>query len=77
MRRPLKRRLARDPDRALRSEISRWRRTASHDDQAMAVCDDLQKLLDAGWTQRVGGPDKPRVCDLRPEWGGKEPPEDP
>jgi hypothetical protein len=51
---PVKRhhRLRRDLDQELKTEIKHWRRTLAHDEQAMEIADDLQKLIDAGWTER-------------------------
>ena len=69
-----RRRLARDPDQPLRSEISKLRRTASDQPDVMAMCDDVDRLIAQGWVERRG-PREPRVAKLHPAWRGKLPPE--
>ena len=69
-------RLHRDPDKPLRDEIRRLRRTASDDDGIMEMCNAVEELIAKGWVQRPG-PFERKPAELHPAWGGKLPPEKP
>ena len=61
----------------IRTATAQLRETARGDQETLAVCSEIERLLNAGWVERRG-PDskasKPRP--MPPEWKGcKEPPE--
>jgi hypothetical protein len=58
----------------IRTAAAQLRRTARGDAKTLEVCNEIERLLSAGWTERRG-PFEPRPAKLMPEWGDKPPPE--
>jgi hypothetical protein len=68
------------PAAQLRKEAAILRQIAPDDPKIAAAVNaflTLDEIIAGGYTVRVGAPDEPKRAPLLPEWGGKEPPENP
>jgi hypothetical protein len=63
----------------LKAAVRGLRQTARGDPATVAICNEAERLIKSGWTERKGGGDttQEKRWPLLPEWGGKEPPEIP
>jgi hypothetical protein len=61
----------------IRTAAAQLRQTAHGDAATVAICNEVERLIDSGWTVRKGGGETTaeKRWPLLPEWGGKEPPE--